>query len=179
MMRLKHHFALVSDLLQHVEKFFPIDVAVSGEQMLIIDAVKKKKPDYLVITLGVTGGVTVDMEKEAFKKLYFWLLDNIRAVSPTTTVIVQSIYPVAKVSDYSKWISNAKITKFNGWIREIVADRYGKGMSVYYADTYSALIGADGYLPEEYGVGDGLHISEKGYKVILSYLRTHAVTLQK
>ncbi|MBP3321070.1 MAG: hypothetical protein J6M12_01830 [Clostridia bacterium] len=151
----------------------------TGEQMLILDAVKKAKPTYMVITLGVTGGVSMDLTEKQFKDLYFWLLDGIKEASPQTTVIVQSMYPVAKVSDYSKWITNEKIVRYNGWIEELVADRHEKGMGVYYADTYSALIGSDGYLPVSYGVGDGLHISQKGYEVILNYLRSHAVPLQK
>ena len=147
--------------------------------MLILDAVKKAKPAYMVITLGVTGGVSMDLTEKQFKDLYFWLLDGIREASPKTTVIVQSIYPVAKENDYVKWITNEKIVKYNGYVRQIVADRYEKGASVYYADSYGTLLGKDGYLPDSYGVGDGLHISKKGYEVVLNYLRTHAVPLQK
>ena len=151
----------------------------TGEQMLILDAVKKAKPAYMVITLGVTGGVSMDLTEKQFKDLYFWLLDGIKEASPKTTVIVQSIYPVAKENDYAKWITNEKIVKYNGYVRQIVADRYEKGASVYYADSYGTLLGKDGYLPDSYGVGDGLHISKKGYEVVLNYLRTHAVPLQK
>jgi lysophospholipase L1-like esterase len=150
----------------------------TGEKMLIVDAVKRDKPKYLVITLGVTGGVSMNLTEENFKKIYSWLLEEIAAASPQTTVIVQSIYPVNKVSDY-KSITNEKIVKFNGWICDLAEQFYKAGRPVYYAHTYPALLDEEGYLPEKYGVGDGLHISEEGYKVILHYLRTHAVTLQK
>lgn len=150
----------------------------TGEKMLIVDAVKKGQPKYLVVTLGVTGGVSMNLSESAFKTLYRWLLDEISRVSPNTTVIVQSIYPVNKVSDYPS-ITNPKIISANRWICQLAEEYYRAGKPVYYADTYWSLVDQDGYLPEKYGVGDGLHISEEGYKVILNYLRTHAVPLQK
>ena len=150
----------------------------TGEYIPIKDAVAASKPDFLVITLGVTGGVSNDISEESFKTLYAWLLDTVLNASLKTTVIVQSIYPVNKVNSYKKTVTNDKILVYNEYIKAVVRDFHSAGRKVFYADTYSALLDEEGYLKEEYGNGDGLHISAEGYEEILHYLRTHAVVLQ-
>lgn len=151
----------------------------TGEELLIWEAAKKAQPEYLVITLGVTGGVSLDLSRDAFLKLYRFLLDKILEASPNTKIIVQSIYPVNKVNSYEKTITNAKIKVYNGYIVDLAKEYHMAGKQVFYADTFSVLLDNEGYLPVEYGVGDGLHISQEGYEVILKYLRTHALPLQQ
>ena len=150
----------------------------TGDYISIQDAAADAQPEFLVVTLGVTGGVSSNLKKESFQTLYAWLLDSIFEVSPKTTIIVQSIYPVNKVNEYQKTITNDKILVYNEYIKAVVRDFHSAGRKVYYADTHEALLDGQGYMKEEYGNGDGLHISEEGYAVILHYLRTHAVTLQ-
>ena len=43
-----------------------------------------------------------------------------------------------------------------------------------YLDTVSVLRDAEGYLPESYQSGDGLHLKGSTYRIILDYVRTHA-----
>ena len=150
----------------------------TGDYISIQDAAADAQPEYLVITLGVTGGVSSNLKEESFKKLYTWLLDSILEVSPRTTIIVQSIYPVNKVNEYEKTITNGKIRVYNEYVKDVVKEFHGAGKRVFFANTYEALLDDEGYMKEEYGNGDGLHISEEGYAVILHYLRTHAVVLQ-
>ena len=150
----------------------------TGDYISIQDAAADAQPEYLVITLGVTGGVSSNLKEESFKKLYTWLLDSILEVSPRTTIIVQSIYPVNKVNEYEKTITNGKIRVYNEYVKDVVKEFHGAGKRVFFANTYEALLDDEGYMKEECGNGDGLHISEEGYAVILHYLRTHAVPLQ-
>ena len=35
MVRFKHHFTGIADLLEHVEKFLPINASVTGNQMIV------------------------------------------------------------------------------------------------------------------------------------------------
>ncbi len=151
----------------------------TGEKLTIKEAAEKGKPKYLVITLGVTGGVSLKLPEDGFKKLYRYVLDTVLEASPETQIIVQSIYPVNKENSYaSKNITNDRIKVYNQYILDLVQEYYKAGKSVHYADTYSALLDAEGYLPKEFGNGDGLHICAEGYAAILKYLRTHALTLQ-
>ena len=67
-------------------------------------------------------------------------------------------------------INNAKICRANLWMAEVAHE-----LRVKYLDTSSVLVGPDGYLPESYQSGDGLHINGTAYNSILNYIRTHAV----
>ena len=151
----------------------------TGEELTIKEAARKAQPEYLVITLGVTGGVSSNLEEEDFKRIYRTVVDGILEVSPDTKIILQSILPVTKVKwDQYKKITNDKITRFNGWVADLAKEYYTAEKNVYYADTFSALVDEEGYMRAEYGSGDGLHPCLAGYQAILRYLRTHALTLQ-
>ena len=161
-------------LLQSVSIIYP----ETGESLSIVDTVKKAKPEYLVITLGVTGGVSTNIGKAAFVGLYEWLLSEIFKASPDTKVIVQSIFPVEEnrntpAGDYTR-ITIENIELYNGWIKDSVKKFYAEGKNVRYSDVYPSLLGSNGYLDPVYGNGDGLHIGSAGYEAILTYLRTHA-----
>ena len=150
----------------------------TGEELTIKEAAEKAQPEYLVITLGVTGGVSQNLSEEEFKRLYRTVVDGILEVSPDTKIILQSILPVTKVNQYEKTITNDKLIPFNGWVADLAKEYYTAEKNVYYADTFSALLDEEGYMRAEYGSGDGLHPCLAGYQAILRYLRTHALTLQ-
>lgn len=143
--------------------------------MLIADAAGLYKPERLYITLGVTGGVSTNLPEEGFKEIYKMLIESILKKSPDTKIVLQSIYPVTKNIDpqYGKIINNEKIATANSWILDICEELYKSGKSVYYLDTYSVLVNEEGYLPENYSNGDGLHLSPAGYAVVLSNIRKH------
>lgn len=136
-------------------------------EIIISDAVSKRKPDILVITLGING--VSFMDETYFKSEYSKLILLIQEASPDTKIILQSIFPVAKSYVNKKSINNEKIAAANIWISAIANET-----GVKYANTATALIGSDGYLPEEYQNGDGLHLNEISFAVELNYLRTHA-----
>ncbi len=138
-----------------------------GSEIIITDAVRKRKPDILVITLGING--VSFMDETYFKSEYTKLILLIQEASPNTKIILQSIFPVAKSYVNKKSINNEKIVTANIWIASIANET-----GVKYANTASVLIGSDGYLPEEYQNGDGMHLNEISFAIELNYLRTHA-----
>lgn len=149
----------------------------ASEGMLIKELAAQEKPEILVITIGVTGGVSYSMEQKAFTDLYNALIDDVLSASPQTKVICNTIYPVCKQirEDYGKYIDNEKIRNANNWIKELVGKRYLEGDSVYFLDSYSLLADADGYLPAALSNGDGLHLSDEGLRKVLEILRTHKI----
>lgn len=136
-------------------------------EMSIKDAVALKKPEYMVITLGVNG--ISFMSEDYFKKEYGKLISSIQDASPDTKIILQSIFPVATNYESLKSINNELIDTANRWIVEL-ADSYG----TKYVDTNSALRGSDGWLISSYQNGDGLHLTAEGLNIELNNLRTHA-----
>ncbi|MFA6948474.1 MAG: GDSL-type esterase/lipase family protein, partial [Eubacteriales bacterium] len=138
-------------------------------ELTITEAVEKKPPDILIITLGVNG--ISFMKQDYFVGEYDKLIASIQEKSPYTQIILQSILPVARSYPNQDQINNEKISEANGWIAELAQTR-----GVKYLDTYSALVSEDGYMPEEYQNGDGLHLNEISFQTELDYIRTHALT---
>ena len=137
-----------------------------GSEISIRDAVTASLPEYMVITLGVNG--ISFMDEDYFKSEYTDLVTDIQSISPDTKIILQSIFPVASNYEYLSSINNEKIAAANSWILE-VAENTGTA----FLNTASALVGEDGWLPQSYQNGDGLHLNETGFGIVLSYIRTH------
>lgn len=148
------------------QSFATIVYPVTDEEIPIRDAVALEKPEMMVITLGVNG--VSFMEEDYFKSEYKMLVEDIKEISPDTKIILQSIFPIASNYEYQGDINNTKILAANGWILD-VAEETG----VKYLDTISILLGEDGFMPQEYHNGDGLHLNEGSFNLVLDYIRTH------
>ena len=142
---------------------FPED----GQEISIVDAVTRKQPEYLVITLGVNG--VAEMDEDWFKQDYTALVQSIQAASPNTKIICNSIYPVENDYEYINSINNTNIPQANEWIKAVA-----EATGCKYADSASVLKAEDGSLREDYGNGDGIHLNADGFNAVLQYLRTHA-----
>lgn len=141
----------------------------TNTEMTIMEAAGIKKPEIMVITLGMNG--ISFMEETNFKAVYASLLQGILEQSPNTKIILQSIYPRAQsVHENYASITQDMIDTGNAWIRELAQE-----CSVYYLDTQAILKDENGYLRAEYGVEDGIHISRDGYLAILQFIRTHPI----
>lgn len=139
----------------------------TGEEISIVDAVTRKQPEYLVITLGVNG--VSQMDEDWFKQDYTGLVESIQAASPNTKIICNSIYPVENDYEQIAYINNTNIPQANEWIKAVA-----EATGCKYADSASVLKAEDGSLREDYGNGDGIHLNADGFNAVLQYLRTHA-----
>ena len=142
---------------------FPED----GQEISIVDAVTRKLPEYLVITLGVNG--VAEMDEDWFKQDYTALVQSVQAASPNTKIICNSIYPVENDYEQIESINNTNIPQANEWIKAVA-----EATGCKYADSASVLKAEDGSLREDYGNGDGIHLNADGFNAVLNYLRTHA-----
>lgn len=139
----------------------------TGEEISIVDAVTRKQPEYLVITLGVNG--VSQMDEDWFKQDYTGLVESIQAASPNTKIICNSIYPVENDYEQIAYINNMNIPQANEWIKAVA-----EATGCKYTDSASVLKAEDGSLREDYGNGDGIHLNADGFNAVLEYLRTHA-----
>lgn len=137
-------------------------------ELTIPEAMERIKPVTLVLTLGVNG--VSSCTKEQFVGYYKDLIAEIKEASSLTKIILQSIYPVCSDYQYVNSISMEKINRANAWIAEMAHEE-----GVYYLNTISALVDETGYLNPDYSNGDGIHISPKGFEVILEYINTHPI----
>ncbi len=139
----------------------------TSEALTIGEALARKVPNILIITLGLNNGASYYSEDE-FKQCYRILLNAVVSASPETTVILQSLFPVASTCKIRAF-TPARISLCNSWICELAAE-YG----MRYLDTASVLSDENGYLYEAYdNGGDGIHLNREGLSAVIDYIRTH------
>ena len=91
----------------------------------------------------------------------------IQAESPETKIILSSLTPVARSYQYED-ITFEVINRVNKWIAEAAVEN-----NVKYLDAAFDLAGTDGFLPENFQNGDGMHLSADGLKAWFNCVRTH------
>lgn len=140
----------------------------NGEVIKLSDALIRRSPKYLVITLGINNGVSY-CDKEKFSLYYQSLIDVIKESAPDTVVMIQSILPISKkASRKNPAISNERIDRANEWLVEICQNNNIK--FIYSADS---LKDVKGNLLAEYASDDGLSMNVDGYNQMLQYIRLH------
>lgn len=144
----------------------------TNEEITIAEAAGRKKPEYMVLTIGLNGSHT--FTESIYKSSYGKLIEAIKEASPNTKIILQSVFPVA--ANESAWTSltpaelNLRIDQVNAWAKDLTTE-YD---NVRYLDTQSVLRDEDAFLKASYESGDGIHLTREAYLAILKYIRTHA-----
>ena len=138
----------------------------TSQDITIESAVVLKKPEYMVITLGVNG--VAFMDEEYFKSEYRAMITRIQEANADTKIILNSMYPVARTYGSLSSINNEKITTANGWVYALADE-----MGLRYLDSASVLKDSEGWLPASYQNGDGLHLTGDTFYLVLNYIRTH------
>lgn len=144
-------------------------IKVGNKGLTIPEAIKDAECEILIITMGLNGADNFSEIK--YKTYYKKLIDAIQESSPSTRIILQSVFPVTKsYSDYNNGITNVGIDRINEWTKQIAYDE-----GLHYLDTQSILKDENGAQFDYYSVQDGVHMNKKAYEAIIYYIRTHAV----
>lgn len=137
-----------------------------GRTDVLAEAIRRSSPKILIVTVGVNG--LPHWTKETFTELYNRLLNLFEEASPDSRIVLQSVYPTAKVRAVQlSSFTVDKVDRLNGWIKEIATDR-----GLLYINTADALKGDDGWLRPEYQNGDGLHLNTAGFNCVLSSIES-------
>ena len=146
----------------------------TGEELTFLEAAKRKKPKYILLTFGLNGAVQkIKKGEEYYKRCYKKLTDSILSASPDTKLILQSAFPVAENMDMSAYsidldTLNSYINTINSWSYSFASEN---GFS--YLDTSEILKDDKGRLDMKYQSGDGYHLNAEAYRKILFFIRTH------
>ena len=143
-------------------------VFYEGEKIAFSDAVERAQPRILVLSFGLNGITRWSRDSDTFLRNYRALIDGILARSPNTQIILQSVYPVGENECFSLPVHtlNAQIAALNGHI-ESLSKEYE---NVDYINTAVLLADASGALSPEYDIGDGIHLTNEAYRIILRFL---------
>jgi lysophospholipase L1-like esterase len=144
----------------------------TGETIQFREAVERYRPPTVVLSFGLNGIMHFSENPDEYLANYRKLIEKIRAKSPSTEVIVQSVYPVADLPYQADWKFsitpkeiNERVNALNLRLEEACAQIEG----TIYADTASAIKDADGFLPASLTT-DGIHLTSEAYERILSRL---------
>ena len=146
-------------------------VFYNGEKISFAEAVERGQPHVLVLSFGLNGITRWSRNTDAFLRNYRALIEGILERSPSTKIILQSVYPVGENTCFSlsKEEINAQIGKLNKHVASL-AEEY---QNVEYVNTAALLSDASGALNSAYDVGDGIHLTNEAYGIILLVLRQH------
>lgn len=140
----------------------------TGAGMTVVQAVQNKRYGKVYIMLGMNelGWVNNDI----FYQTYQDLVQQIKQAAPGATIYIQTLMPVtAWKSEKHDYVKNEKIKVYNELIEKLAREE-----KVYLLDTFQAVVGPDGTLPDE-ATSDGIHLNKAYCKIWLAYLRTHTV----
>ena len=153
----------------HAESMFTkkLNVYGTGQEMKLLDAVTKYKPEIILINFGSFS--TSWIKKDVFLKNANDLINKIKELSPDTKIILTTIYPIAKWLDNNKF-SQDTINKYNFYILEMAHEN-----NVKFLDIASILKGNDGYAASNYIQNDGYHFNWYANYAIKEYIKTHAI----
>lgn len=135
----------------------------------IFDALEMAKPGKVIVTLGINA--IYSYKEDYFYNNYRSLINKIKAATPDSKIIIQSIFPVTETyaerngrPDYNQHIAYAN--------RELA--KLSKELDCYFLHTYEKLTDENGYLQSKFS-GDGLHLSRDGYTAVFDYILSHPI----
>ena len=135
-------------------------------EMLVIDAFKKYKPKYALITLGSNSAAW--MKVEYFISEYKELIKQIQEVSKDTKIIIQSIPPVSSKLDIDSALNNKKINNYNYYLLKMCSE-----LNIDFLNSATALKDINGTCKTGYCQSDGIHQTKDGIIALVEYLKTH------
>lgn len=132
-----------------------------------LDEVVALKPSSLFILIG-TNDLSKKIPVEAIIENIFAIVSQVKAGSPKTKILVQSIFPVNETVEKFP-------TQFNNGSNILIINdqlsRYGERLRYTYVDVYSKLLDDQGRLHKNY-TWDGLHLTAAGYQRWVEVLKS-------
>ena len=141
---------------------------VTGEELVVLDAVQASAPDAVYILLGTNSLVNANEQKEqSFLAYYAKMIDILRErLLPGVKIYIQSIPPV----DPSKTtkLSNERVERVNNELARIAVEK-----ECYFIDLDEVFADENGNMKADYVQADGIHIKKPAYEAWIDYLARH------
>lgn len=144
-----------------------LNIYGTSEQMTLIDAIKKYKPEKMILNFGSFSSLWIN--EEVFVNSSKSMIEKIKEASPDTDVVLISIYPVTKNGKNNDNFNQNSINKRNFKLLEI-ANEY----NLKYLDVQTVLKDSTGYGNPSYYISDGFHLTSYGHSIVKEYIKTHA-----
>ena len=135
-------------------------------EMLLVDAFKKYKPKYVLLTLGSNSAGW--MKVDYFISEYKDLIKQLQAASSETTIIIQSIPPVDAKLDVNNSLNNKKINDYNYYLLKMCNE-----LNLKFLNSAEALKDENGTCKTGLCQSDGIHQTKQGIIELVLYLKSH------
>lgn len=136
-----------------------------GRKEVPMEALVSYTPKNVYIQLGANAMVHLD--DESIIAYYQEMLHQLRAnLGEEVGIYIQSLTPVRP--DNTPGFNMDRINALNNLLAKLSHEE-----GVYFLDLSEALQADDGHLREDFGAGDGYHLTPKGYGAWVDYLVTH------
>lgn len=135
-----------------------------------IDDILLRKPRILSLEIGIND-IAKDIPDDIITKNILTIITRIHAASPTTKILLTSIFPTnpAAKKEYPDAVGkNDRVRLINARLqREATKRRFT------FIDAATALSNTKGDLDKKYGYEDGLHLNASGYQRWVELLKKH------
>lgn len=167
---LDNTIAVVGMGIQSVKTLKCVQFSGYNSPVTMIDAVKLMQPQRIIITFGTNNANGMDVN--TFIDKYEEALLAIHEAYSYADILINSIPPIAINNSYPT-LKQSNIDEFNDALLKM-----SKRLGYKYIDSASVMKDtASGYAKNGYTVGDGIHISDKGFAAMFTYIRTHHSTV--
>ena len=139
-----------------------------GSEKTASQAAAENKPAVLVISLGMDSLQKVD--RTTFEANYAALVNNIRAASPSTKIVLCALSSVTSGYNSPDGITVEMANTAQGWIQNVC-----RATGAYYADVTHDVKDTSGTLLFDYAGVNNKALNTTGLNKVLEYLRTHAI----
>ena len=145
----------------------------TGQPDTVTGLAKTYRPDILVLSFGLNGVMNFSEHPDGYLRNYRKLIDAIRAVSPDTRMVIQSVCPVSDSDHQTDWRFSVPPDEINRRL-SLLNDRLrafcNQDPALTYVDTASPLTDSAGFLRADLTT-DGIHLTAAAYRLLLSALR--------
>ena len=169
-------YTAVSVTASQIDTREGVNIMVNGavQKVTIIDAIKQSgrqfKRIYMMFginELGSGGGTP------AIIRGYKSAVEKVREIQPEAQICILGVMPVFNsckyVSGYKGYEANPRILDLNIAMIEMANE-----LKLHYLDTYHLFATEDGQLDPAHS-SEGIHLSGKSSKLLMEYVKTHAI----
>ncbi len=140
----------------------------TDQRLTTYEKAAEYSPKKLYIMLGANGvdnfpvsHVIAEYEKAA---------DALITHFPDALIYVISAPPMSRKRMQEEQVPKKRYVNFANALQELAARRH-----FYFIDLYSLVVNEDGYLPGKYDAGDGFHLSNRAYSLLIEQVRKQTV----
>ncbi len=144
-----------------------LPVETEAGTLPLTEAAARLQPSVLVLSFGLNGAVWFSEHCNSYLQQYGSLITTLQKASPSTKILVQAVYPVAR--EQTDWKFSVTPRELNHRLQSLNEAMRGHcaRLGAEWIDVSPCLTDTEGFLRKELTT-DGIHLNEAAYRAILA-----------